>query len=100
MTPAEKILWTELRNRRFIDHKFRRQHPIGKWIVDFFSYKARLAIELDGSIHDNQREEDEWRQKLIENHNIRFIRFRNEEVETNIDAVLQEIASKIDDVKE
>ena len=53
MTPAEKILWGELRNSKLDGHKFRRQHPIGKFIVDFYCHEKKLVIELDGGIHNN-----------------------------------------------
>lgn len=52
-TKAEKILWNELRNRKFNNLKIRRQHPIEKYVVDFFCYEKKLIIEVDGEIHDN-----------------------------------------------
>jgi very-short-patch-repair endonuclease len=94
-TYAEDLLWMELRNRRFKSHKFRRQHPLGKYILDFFSYGANLAIELDGPIHDTQNEADTWRQQIIESRGIRVIRFRNEEVEHEMESVLTKIADAL-----
>jgi very-short-patch-repair endonuclease len=59
MTPAEQILWDRLRGRRFQGLKFRRQHPLGRFIVDFYCAEHRLVIELDGGIHRHQQEYDQ-----------------------------------------
>ncbi|HWF44249.1 MAG TPA: DUF559 domain-containing protein, partial [Candidatus Kapabacteria bacterium] len=75
--------------------KFRRQHPIGKYILDFYCSKARLAIELDGAVHQGHEEEDAWREKIVGTHGIRFLRFTNEEVENNIESVLKCIQEAI-----
>jgi very-short-patch-repair endonuclease len=94
-TPAERILWEKLRGGRFHNAKFRRQHPIGKYILDFYCSKARLAIELDGAVHQGHEEEDAWREKIVGTHGIRFLRFTNEEVENNIESVLKCIQEAI-----
>lgn len=60
-TPAEKILWEQLRNRRLNGIKFRRQHPLGKYIVDFYSPAHRLVIEIDGEFHRYQVDQDQAR---------------------------------------
>lgn len=73
-TKAEKILWQELRNRK-LDVKFRRQHPIEKFILDFYAPEIKLAIELDGSMHKESWEYDKLRTELLENQNIKIIRF-------------------------
>jgi very-short-patch-repair endonuclease len=99
MTHAESLLWIELRDRRFKEHKFRRQHPIGKYIVDFFSFSAKLAIELDGGIHNERVEEDNWRQAVIQTRGIRFLRFRNEEIEQNMQTVLDRIGEALLSIK-
>jgi very-short-patch-repair endonuclease len=52
MTPAEKILWEHLRNKQLLGFRFRRHHPIGELVVDFFCYERMLAIEIDGAVHD------------------------------------------------
>ena len=90
-THAEKILWEHLRARRFEDTKFRRQHPIGKYVIDFFCYEAKLAIELDGSVHRGREEEDRWREQVIGTHGIKFLRFNNDEVEQDLPRVLERI---------
>lgn len=67
MTPAEKVLWEKLRNRQLHRFKFRRQHPLKEFIVDFFCYDAMLAIEVDGDIHDeeSQNERDLQRTQIL-----------------------------------
>jgi very-short-patch-repair endonuclease len=94
-TSAEQLLWKSLRDRRLQNCKFRRQHPIGKYVLDFFSYEAKLAIELDGSIHDDPQEADLWREQVIGTRGIRFLRFRNEEVDHNLNYVLERISQAI-----
>ncbi len=75
-TVAENQLWEILRDKHIMV-KFRRQHPLGSFILDFYAPKVRLAIEVDSSIHNrkDQREYDQFRQKLIEHHDIEFMRF-------------------------
>ena len=90
-TPAEKMLWERLRNRQLGGFKFRRQHPLGPFIADFYCAERRLVVELDGGIHDTQKEEDEQRTRQFEEFKYRVIRFRNEEILTNIEIVLQKI---------
>jgi very-short-patch-repair endonuclease/DNA modification methylase len=96
-TAAEKRLWSLLRNDQLGAH-FRRQHPMGPYILDFYSPEIRLAIELDGSIHDavDQKEYDLFRQKLIEHYGIEFMRFCNNEVEFNINSVIERIAERVE----
>ena len=90
-TPAEKMLWERLRNRQLGGFKFRRQHPLGPFIADFYCAERRLVVELDGGIHDTQKEEDEQRTRQFEEFKYRVIRFRNEEVLSNIEIALQKI---------
>lgn len=93
MTPAENLLWQNLRNRKISNQKFRRQHPISKYIVDFYCHEARLVIEVDGGIHlmgDNP-EYDRFRTHELEEMGLKVIRFRNEEVLGDISRVLVEI---------
>ncbi len=87
MTPAEKILWEELRANKLGVH-FRRQQIIAGFIVDFYCHKAALVIEVDGDIHDLQQEEDARREKVLSEMGLRVVRFRNEEVMKNLSAVV------------
>ncbi|MEE8434370.1 MAG: endonuclease domain-containing protein, partial [bacterium] len=75
--------------------KFRRQHPLDRFIVDFFAPENRLIIEIDGPIHNNSREEDLARQSHLEQMGYRFIRFTNDEVIQNIVKVLGEISESV-----
>ena len=98
-TPAEQELWKHIRNSQVSDAKFRRQHGAGMYILDFYCPAARLAIELDGAVHDSEEayKRDRVREKLLLESNIRVIRFRNEEVFDDIDGVLKKIADVLRD---
>jgi very-short-patch-repair endonuclease len=90
-TPAENHLWRYLRNRQVNNTKFRRQHAIDRFIVDFYCVEARLIIEVDGSIHDYTADEDALRQEFLESLGLRVIRFTNDAVLHDIQDVLIEI---------
>ena len=94
-TKTEELMWHELRDRRFLGLKFRRQHLIEGYIVDFYCAELRLVIEIDGLIHLQQTEEDKQRQKDIEALKIKFIRFKSKDVENNIERVLQHFEQKV-----
>ncbi|HRI20428.1 MAG TPA: endonuclease domain-containing protein [Panacibacter sp.] len=93
-TEAEEMLWQEIRNKKLNGLKFRRQHPIDKWIADFYCHEKKLVIELDGLIHNEKEiaEYDAGREKDLNELGMNVIRFRNEEVMTNIESVLKSIA--------
>ena len=78
-TWAEKLMWRWLRDRRFTGYKFRRQHPVGDYSLDFFCQEARLNIELDGSQHGfpDQRQHDQEREKFLIHLGIKTLRFWN-----------------------
>ena len=86
---AERKLRSKLRSRQFINLKFRRQHPIGKYIVDFVSYEKKLIIEIDGGQHNQplEIEKDEIRTKWLEGRGYQVLRFWNNDVLLNIDGV-------------
>jgi very-short-patch-repair endonuclease len=96
MTPAEKILWNELRANKLGVH-FRRQQVIAGFIVDFYCHKADLVIELDGSVHeeDEQKESDTERDKVLVEIELRVFRFKNEDVIGNLRGVLEKIRELI-----
>jgi very-short-patch-repair endonuclease len=103
-TIAEMFLWKFLRNRKLDGLKFRRQHPLDKFIADFYCHEKKLVVEVDGGIHNDKevRESDEGRTYELKELGIMVIRFTNDEVQHKIDWVLQTIstvASKIDDKK-
>jgi len=97
LTLAELILWKNLKNRTLFKAKFRRQHPINIFIVDFYCHKFKLAIELDGEIHQNNKvhKYDSERQKFIENLGIKILRFSNEQVILNLNKVIEKIQIEI-----
>ena len=92
MTPAEELLWSRLRNRG-IGFKFRRQQPIGRFIVDFYCPEERLAIELDSGAHalPREAEQDRQRDEWLAARGYRVLRFRNEEVLRRPEKVLETI---------
>ena len=97
-TDAETLLWRLLRDRRFGGHKFRRQHPVGRYILDFYCQKENLAVELDGGGHADpeQVEYDRERTRYLEGAGIRVVRFWNHEVLKETEAVLERIAGLLE----
>ena len=98
MPLAETILWQHLKGKKLKGYKFRRQHGVGSFILDFYCPSANLAIELDGDSHFElgAEEYDNRRQMFIESKNIVVIRFKNFEVFQNLDHVLQVIVSYLE----
>ena len=96
LTPAERKLWSHIRNDQ-LGVSFRRQHAIGKFIVDFICLEKNLIIELDGSHHLEQEEYDNKRTKYLEEQGYQVIRFWNNEVTNNIEGVM---LSVMDEIKE
>src|SRR5512138_408748 len=90
MTPAEKILWNELRADKLGVH-FRRQQVIAGFIVDFYCHKAALVIEVDGDIHDLQKEDDAKRDKVLSEMGLKIVRFTNNEVLKNLSLVVEKV---------
>ena len=90
-TDAEGILWKHLRAKRFKDMKFRRQEPIGEYIVDFVCYDKRIVIEVDGGHHLSNKAKDYQRDKWFRNQGFTVLRFWNHEVLTRTEAVLTAI---------
>ncbi|HET8626181.1 MAG TPA: endonuclease domain-containing protein [Thermomicrobiales bacterium] len=92
LTPTEQALWRALQRRQVRGLKFRCQHPVGPYVLDFYCPACKLAVEVDGDVHDEQEEQDEARTRHLEGYGYRVLRFRNEEVLTNLDVVLEQIA--------
>ena len=93
LTPAEAFLWNHLKNRQLEGRKFRRQHSIEKFIVDFYCYEEQLIIELDGELHNEPKQVayDNRRTKRLEKLGNRVLRFENKMVFDNLGSVIQEI---------
>ena len=89
-TPSEQTLWREVRDRRLDGYRFRRQQPIGPYIVDFFCSAGRLIVEIDGPVHETQAEYDRQRQREIEAAGYRFLRVTADRVLHALPGVLAE----------
>lgn len=101
-TSAENLLWRNLRNRKLNGLKFRRQHPLNKFIADFYCHEKRLVIEVDGAVHDSKeaKEYDSNRTYELNETGIMVLRFRNEEILAGMSEVLKrikEFAASIDE---
>lgn len=90
-TKEEKILWKRIRNGQLGGNYFRRQHPYNIYILDFFCFKAKLAIEIDGKIHLKRKNYDLERTKFLESSGLTVLRFKNKDIEEHIEWVIQEI---------
>jgi very-short-patch-repair endonuclease len=95
MTDAEALLWQLLRNRRIAGAKFRRQHPIGRYILDFYCDEKKLGIELDGGQHTEAVDYDARRDAWLSMQEIRVLRFWNNQVLTETEAVMEAIYSEL-----
>ncbi|MGE0876669.1 MAG: endonuclease domain-containing protein [Burkholderiales bacterium] len=95
-TDAERRLWRELRGSRFMNMKFRRQHPIGRYVADFACVEAKLVVEVDGSQHlDREASQDAERTRVLNARGYRVLRFWNNDVLKHTEAVLERIAEAI-----
>ncbi len=94
-TWSENELWQHLR-RKALGVRFRRQHPIGDYVLDFYCAKARLAIEIDGPLHEAQRGYDRVRDEWLATRGIRVLRVTDGEVKTDLESVLKKIKSALD----
>ena len=92
-TPAEKKLWLELREMRSVGVRFRRQHPVWRYIADFYCVDLKLLIEVDGPIHDDKssQDKDANRTAELERMGITVIRFTNDEVQKDLSVVLEKV---------
>ena len=91
MTPAEKILWQELRTNKLNGLHFRRQQIVFGYFADFYCHQHALIVELDGGIHETQKEYDAEREAHLKARGFRILRFKNEEVEKDLNGVLRKI---------
>lgn len=96
-TYTEKLFWQEVRNGKLNGLKFKRQHSIGNYIVDFYCASKKLIIELDGGYHHSkeQREKDRLRDEHLKEMNFNVLRFKNQEIILNMDQVKQQIIQAI-----
>lgn len=100
MTDAEMVLWSRLKNRNIFKVRFRRQHPVDIFVLDFYCHEIKLAIEVDGRIHLKReiQEYDEGRSHDIEKFGIKMLRFTNEQILNNLNEVQTTILNTINDL--
>jgi very-short-patch-repair endonuclease len=91
MTRCEDLLWERIKGKQICGLRFRRQHPIDIFIADFYCHRIRLVVEIDGEIHNSQKDYDIGRSAVMEKYDIKVIRFTNEDVEFNIEKVIHNI---------
>lgn len=96
LTDSEQLMWYLLRNRRLLGIKFRRQHPLPPYTLDFYSVQLQLAIEIDGSQHINNQQ-DMTRDKYLANNDIEVLRFFNNDILKNTESVLTAIYQRIEE---
>ncbi len=96
LTDPEQILWYHLRANRFYGHHFRRQYPIGNYIVDFCCVNKKLIIELDGDSHGDQVSYDLKRTSFLQLQGYVVLRYWNNEVMNNLDGILENLKTTID----
>jgi very-short-patch-repair endonuclease len=90
-TPPEELLWLALRNGQVAGLKFRRQHPVGRYVVDFYCHNAGLVVEIDGMSHIDRLEQDQTRTTFFEQQGLKVLRVTNQDVMNNLDAVVRGI---------
>ncbi len=97
LTPAEAILWHELKNRKLSGAKFRRQHAISFYIADFYCHEVQLVIEIDGGVHEikENKRYDENRTEVLNSLNVSLLRFTNDRIQNDLAGVLSEINSNL-----
>jgi very-short-patch-repair endonuclease len=103
-TPAEELLWQHLRNRNLFGNKFLRQHPIcvesnfgrrAYYIPDFYCHEAKLVVEADGPVHLFKKEYDKNRDEVLAGLGLKIVRFKNDDILTDLDSVLNTVKEKI-----
>jgi len=97
LTPAEQMLWERLRRKSLMGFRFRRQHPIGSYIADFFCNEVGLVVEVDGDVHlsEAQIKKDKFRDEAMKTHRLAVLRFTNDEVHGNLEAVVERIRNTL-----
>ena len=93
MTDAEQVLWARLRRRQLYGLKFRRQQPMGNYIVDFVCLEKKLVVEVDGGQHADRAEYDARRSRWLEDQGFKVMRFWNNQVLVETEAVIQAVAN-------
>ena len=100
MTEEEKILWARINNKQLDGLRFRNQHPIGRYVADFYCHEIQLVIEIDGGVHDERKEYDTNRDGWLKAGGYTVLRFRNEEMYNNLDQILITIRAKAFEIRQ
>jgi very-short-patch-repair endonuclease len=97
MTSSEQILWEAVKANKLNGQKFRRQHPVGIYIVDFYNHKNKLVIEIDGGYHNSEEQKlkDLEREEFLKFNGLKVIRFKNESINDNLPFVLEKISEEL-----
>ena len=95
-TKAEKIIWEQLRKRKFMNFKFRRQHVIEGFVIDFYCSELKLGIEVDGGIHLKRKDYDKLRQEAVESKGISIIRISNQKIAEDKRAIIKKLKEVIE----
>ena len=97
MTSSERRLWSRLRAKQFFGLKFRRQHGIGPYIVDFYCPERLMVIEVDGDVHaeESRKQKDQQREKNLRNLGLQIVRYTNDEILNRLDGVLEDLKIKL-----
>lgn len=95
-TAAENVLWSVLRGKKFHGYKFYRQQPVASYIADFYCPKLRLIIEVDGEIHENLKERDNYRSKELKRMGLLVVRYTNQQIQTELPRVLTHLTRVAD----
>lgn len=98
LTEAETLLWNKLKAKQFLGYKFRRQHPISRYVADFYCHRLKLIIEVDGEYHNekNQIIKDKERTEDLNFQGMKILRFTNQDVINNMDSVVLKIKDYIE----
>ncbi len=94
-TDAETVIWQKLRSSQLNGCKFKRQQPLGRYIVDFVCFDKKLIVEIDGGHHATQRDKDLQREQWLQNEGFEVVRFWNNDIFENIEGVLETIMKKL-----
>ncbi|MFH0977589.1 MAG: DUF559 domain-containing protein [Spirochaetota bacterium] len=95
MTIAEKKLWSAINKKQIDGFKFRNQHPVNRYILDFYCDNKQLAIEVDGDVHIKKQEDDKYRDEFLNSLSIRVLRFSNNDIMTDLDTVINKIKKEL-----
>jgi len=95
LTASEKVLWAELKKSQLGGYRFRCQHPVYRYVLDFYCHSAMLAVEIDGDVHKERKDYDAFRDELLQSIGIKTIRFSVQDVMTSLNKVIHVIREEL-----